>query len=1347
MQLFTKEFITISITFIPSHLFIVSLYILCYIAIVKPESQTITKYNITRAVFNQLDREHADTLSCSCSKVEVPLKAFVSYETIFHPVCNSIFVNQQWIQTLYFENASRYGTGDFRTTAYSQVSAFLTILLFTSLSTKIATTRVIHPSLTTYKNLEIQHSETLRCPCSNMIISHGTFITLSPVVHQICSSDFVTDEWLSIMQNDKRRLDSLDWRNKAFSKFSLLSNLCRLANKTISDAIHRFLLQPFIASNALSESDFDLQLNAILDRFFQSTILYFGLLLETERILTQVDQPYIGSDISPFQPSDPDENVIGDFTKNVTNNKYTAKLLFKLAGPRGTDPTSTGCICAVDIYCQVPAFVFYLVTGVGPVYYNVSGSVVACSATNSLMLSTLECYYNDSDCFSILMSSIKDYYIFNNVHELQFIVRPLVYNSTSSRFPPNTSISKIIKNMTVEQWNPSYSYNRFYNSCAPSFCTYSKQIRIKTIVEVIIAMISMIGGLILALRLITPLLLRDFGSNVDHLTAKRLGQWATRLYIILFLVTLISIMFYNIGQETYTKTFDKPSMNWTKQLYIQYGDELKCPCSSIASTYERFVKIKPVFHEICSSPFASEEGRANLTANLIYYFSFYSLKDYRRFLSAHLQFLQGLCELSNQATNISIQGFLSSLFSTTEILSEENFHTLLNSIIKQNELNPSTTITDLLFVIRNIYHGNAIISLYGTNFEYIAPWDDIIDTYLPTQALIYDDECSCGLHLNCTTQATFINIIPSKSISIKGLKIGCTPSESFRASTLECFYNQSCIDLVQQITNQPSRINLTNSLKSLSTNKSRFSINTTIGELINNLFIEQWNTTINYTSYFERCLPLLCSYTYIQQSSFLSIMTHLLTLQGGLAILLRWICPKIVQIVFKVYRYRKRRINTIQPADLADTGTIENINTITQSSPSNSEVTTTATTTPPNSVLSTRYILKIALICVLLLCVIIALIIFSIVIAQRNKNQACQLKIQPITIERQWLLESIDDHAIADFNGDDRLDIAFMDSERSSMNVLLGNGNATFGARIISLKNQTHDLRKLYVSDFNNDRKLDLAAINPNKDYIAVFFGNGDGNFEIKTKLDLRTNYRPLAMTIADFNNDNYSDIAVIVPTSSSIHVFLGKGNGDFLEYPLLDLMPRSYPVKLVVADFNCDNRQDIAVVSQVAKTIDVFIGRGDGRFEMEKTSFAGDGEHRLIDLAVGDFNKDNIPDVIVSYHSINHTNVIFGYGNGTLGNKKRFTIGDYSETNQMVVRDFNNDQYLDIGFGREGKSLNVLLGSGDGNFELQTAFQIRFITGNIWIGTGDFNGDGHEDIICANDMDRLYDVLLLTCE
>ena len=48
--------------------------------------------------------------------------------------------------------------------------------------------------------------------------------------------------------------------------------------------------------------------------FFQSTIAYFGLLIETERILIQVDQPYFGS-VRNIEARPEDENPIRIFTK------------------------------------------------------------------------------------------------------------------------------------------------------------------------------------------------------------------------------------------------------------------------------------------------------------------------------------------------------------------------------------------------------------------------------------------------------------------------------------------------------------------------------------------------------------------------------------------------------------------------------------------------------------------------------------------------------------------------------------------------------------------------------------------------------------------------------------------------------------------------------------------------------------------------------------------------------------------------------------------------------------------------------------------------------------------------
>ncbi|CAF3917467.1 unnamed protein product, partial [Adineta steineri] len=340
---------------------------------------------------------------------------------------------------------------------------------------------------------------------------------------------------------------------------------------------------------------------------------------------------------------------------------------------------------------------------------------------------------------------------------------------------------------------------------------------------------------------------------------------------------------------------------------------------------------------ICLSPFASEQWRIDITAGLAANLSIYTRRDYRRFLSAHLQFLQGLCQLSNYSVYNSINQFRASLLVTSELLSETNFHQKLESLIEQSKANAPTTFRHLLFVIRTVTHGNAFMSTYGTNFDYTVPKNTFGGSYAPTRALIYDDECSCGLCSNCTTQANFIISNSSKiiSIPIKGLKIGCTPSESFRVSTLECFYDRSCINLIHQYTNY------INSHDPLSIMKSRFSINTRIAELIDNLFIEQWSNKTNYTSYFEQCLPSYCFYTSIPRFNLIYIITLLLSLQGGLTIILKWICPKIVRIASKINDYRKKRTNTVRPACVPERTSSDICNTTIDNATTNVEISST----------------------------------------------------------------------------------------------------------------------------------------------------------------------------------------------------------------------------------------------------------------------------------------------------------------------------------------------------------------------------------------------------------------------
>ncbi|UJR29678.1 hypothetical protein I4U23_017226 [Adineta vaga] len=858
--------------------------------------------------------------------------------------------------------------------------SLLVLLLFTSLSTQTTSITISNPSLIVYKDLQMLYSNTLNCPCSTMAIPYRTFIKLSPIFHQVCSSDIISESLIAIMTSISTQVISIDWLNQAGSQFQLLSDLCQMANKTIDNAINNFIIQFFVTSNVLNENEFDTQLNVTLNQFIQSTNIYFSLVVNTIRLLMQVDQPYMGVKGSVQMI---DTNLIIDTIINETNGQQPIKLKFSLTGTRDINTTSVNCICATNSHCQSPIAIYNVDMKSDESYnfniaYVVPGFIQGCFAIDSLLLSTLECFYSNSDCLSIIKSHIKSAYIQTTVYPSSFDIRPLIYNPKLNRFTPNTSIEMIVKDMMIEKWNTSISYKSYYEFCAPNYCTYSFTIRAKNTIGVMITLLSMIGGLTVSLRLITPQLvkfvfrlfklkikrqhqsnthssvhvnwfhqlrtmiqqlarflyitainlnifpLRSFGSRIDRISAKHLGQWATRLYIILLIIGVGILTVYSVIQpETMMKTFNKPSFSLYNDLQRNYGNNLECPCSLIASTYDNYVTIQSRLHQICSSTFISNEWRNNLTMNLISNLSIYDLKDYRRFLSAHLQYLTGLCELVNKSVNTSIHQLLSSLFITTKLQTEIVFHTRINSLIEQSKSNAPKIFSRLFDLVRSINHGNRIVSTYGTNFDYIAPFNEIDDYFAYTYDMIYDNNCSCTLYQNCTSQANFIKINSSEMFLIKGLKIGCTPSESFHASTLECFYDSLCINSIEQY------MNSINSSSSLSTSTiSRFSINTTINELIDKLFIEEWIISINYSLYFQKCLPLFCSYTYIQQFNLLYAIAFVLGIQSGLTIILKWICPQIVRILAKIYHYRKRRVNTVQPFRTIEITTIEPMNTI-----------------------------------------------------------------------------------------------------------------------------------------------------------------------------------------------------------------------------------------------------------------------------------------------------------------------------------------------------------------------------------------------------------------------------------
>ena len=462
---------------------------------------------------------------------------------------------------------------------------------------------------------------------------------------------------------------------------------------------------------------------------------------------------------------------------------------------------------------------------------------------------------------------------------------------------------------------------------------------------------------------------RVFESHTDPITVRYHGKLATRLYLILLIISFTILTLYNISQkQIMTKEFNKPSLETYKQLIQIYGDQLKCSCSSISSTYGQFIEIEPIFHEICSSSFVSDKFVNSFEVN-IFTKAWFGKKDYRNLMLPHLQYLRGLCEISNQSINSSIKQLVSTLFVSKDLLFENDFDEHIEALIEQTKQNAPDSLNAIFFLIRNINFGNAIISTRGTNFYY--PYQSSMPdgNLFVAESEIYDNGCLCALHLNCTSQPYFSEMNSFEKKPIKGLRIGCTPTESLLSSTLECFYDHSCVNMLKEYMNYS---HLLQPLSITKTNQSQ--INLTLSDLVKNLFIDRWITTKNYSSYYQQCSPLLCSYSYVEQVNLVYIASFLLGFYGGLSIVLNWICPKVIQFIATIKRNLKKRSNTVHPGHFPEVVSTEI---------GNRNMSNTTNKLELKIVTSTSKHFRLIFPCLLMMVLIVLLTIFSIYIVQR----------------------------------------------------------------------------------------------------------------------------------------------------------------------------------------------------------------------------------------------------------------------------------------------------------------------------------------------------------------------------
>ena len=190
----------------------------------------------------------------------------------------------------------------------------------------------------------------------------------------------------------------------------------------------------------------------------------------------------------------------------------------------------------------------------------------------------------------------------------------------------------------------------------------------------------------------------------------------------------------------------------------------------------------------------------------------------------------------------------------------------------------------------------------------------------------YNDSqlCSCIDTYNCTYPAGIYShltgshsyiyqakLIPLERSSrqIPGLRVGCMPFTSIMESTLECFYSDDCLFQLFPLTNQTA---LNSSII------SRFPIDTKIGTLIQELFLENISSQKNFSTFFQACQPNTCTYSYSARGQLAFIITVILSLVGGLSVALKTFASLLVTIYRMVQNRLQKKTSPISSFTAAD---------------------------------------------------------------------------------------------------------------------------------------------------------------------------------------------------------------------------------------------------------------------------------------------------------------------------------------------------------------------------------------------------------------------------------------------